>query len=115
VIFVPVFAWPALFRIRADLGPVYNFSAFTDNKGDMFSLSAGPEGSMVFPQTPFSIIDKIPFLKEAGFRRFVVDLSGALLKKNMYRDLMKMITEGKPLPGASRYNWKDGFYQAKEA
>jgi len=109
--FIPVFAWPPLFRIRSNLGPVYDFNFFTDNMGGNFSIVSGPEGSQVYPENPFSITDKIPFLREAGFSRFVIDLSGPPLKKAAYRDLMRAVNEGAPINGATRFNWKDGFYQ----
>jgi U32 family peptidase len=109
--FIPVFAWPPLFRIRSDLGPVYDFNSFTDNMGGNFSIVSGPEGSQVYPENPFSITDKIPFLREAGFSRFIIDLSGPPLKKAFYRDLMRAVNEGAPISGATRFNWKDGFYQ----
>jgi putative protease len=109
--FIPVFAWPPLFRIRADLGAVYDFNLFTDNRGENFSIVTGREGSRVYPANPFSITDKIPFLKEAGFSRFIIDLSGPPLKKAFYRDLMRAINSGAPINGAARFNWKDGFYQ----
>ena len=111
---VPVFAWPPLFRIRADLGPVYGFNRFADNRDEHFSLITSPEGSLVLPEKPFSIIDKIPFLKEAGFSRFIIDLSGPALKKADYRDLIRAVQEGVPLPRTSRFNWKDGFFQPDE-
>jgi putative protease len=112
--FVTIFAWPALFRVRADLGGIYSFKGFADSRGEGFHLSTGKEGSVVYPERPFSIVDKIPFLREAGFRRFILDLSGRPLKKAGYRDLMKSVENAAPLPGASRFNWKDGFYQAAE-
>jgi len=117
--FVPVFIWPPLFTIRADLGIMYDFNIFSDNRGENFSLVCGPEGSLVFPEKPFSITDKIPFLKEAGFRRFLVDLAGNFpggrpLKKTDYKDLMRAIDDGTPLPRISRFNWKDGFYTTEK-
>jgi putative protease len=112
--FITVFARPALFRIRADLSPVYSFKNFSDNRGERFSLASGPEGSLVLPEKPFSIIDKIPFLREAGFDRFILDLSGLPLKKVDYRDLTRAVKECAPLPGVVRFNWKDGFYQNSE-
>jgi putative protease len=108
--FVTVFAWPPLFNIKADLGPVLDIDVFADNRDETFSLITGQEGSRVYPEKPFSIIDKIPFLKEAGFARFIVDLTGPVLKKSDYRDLTRLIKEDAPLPNASRFNWKDGFY-----
>jgi putative protease len=112
MIFVPVFAWPPLFNIRSDLGPLYGFKTFSDNRGENFSLVCGDEGSRVIPQKPFSIIDKIPFLQEAGYRHFVIDASGPPLKKTDYKDLMRAAGSGTPLPRVSRFNWKNGFFNA---
>jgi putative protease len=110
LVFVTVFAWPCLFRIRADLGKVYNFKSFEDSRGELFSLCREQEETLVIPERPFSITDKIPFLKEAGFRRFIIDLSGPPLKKKAYKDLMRSAESGVPLPDISRFNWKDGFF-----
>jgi putative protease len=114
MVFVPVFAWPPLFRIRADLGPVYDFKSFSGSHDENFSLVCDREGSLVLPEKPFSITDKIPFLKEAGFRRFVIDLSGPPLKKTDYKDLMRTVNNGSPLPRVSRFNWKNGFFSKEE-
>jgi U32 family peptidase len=109
-VFVPVFAWPVLFRIRADLGRLYGFKSFHDSRGELFSLCREREETLVIPERPFSITDKIPFLKEAGFRRFIIDLSGPALKKKAYKDLMRSVENGVPLPDISRFNWKNGFF-----
>ncbi|MDR0290533.1 MAG: U32 family peptidase, partial [Treponema sp.] len=100
--FVPVFAWPPLFSIKADLGRLYDFKTFSDNRDENFSLICESDGSRVIPEKPFSISDKIPFLKEAGFRHFVIDLSGPPLKKTNYKDLMRAVENGAPLPRISR-------------
>ncbi|MDR3248721.1 MAG: U32 family peptidase, partial [Treponema sp.] len=110
--FVTIFAWPALFRIRANLGTKYRFNRFSDSRGEEFLLNSGDEGSIVYPERPFSIVDKVPFLQTAGFSRFILDLSGGkALKKAHYRDLIKSVREVVPLPDISRFNWKDGFFQ----
>ncbi|WP_461256957.1 peptidase U32 family protein [Treponema sp. R80B11-R83G3] len=111
--FIMVFAWPPLFNIKANLGSVFNFDSFADNMEEEFLLETGPEGSRVYPKKYFSIIDKIPFLKEAGFGRFIIDLSGQVIKKSDYRDLMRSVNESAPLPQSSRFNWKDGFFVSK--
>jgi len=108
--FITVFAWPPLFNISCDLGRILKLNSFTDNKDEVFSLVSEHEGSRVYPDKYFSIIDKIPFLKEAGFGRFIIDLNGTALKKSNYRDLMRSVKENAPLPNSSRFNWKDGFY-----
>jgi putative protease len=109
-VFVTVFAYPALFRIRSDLSPLYKWTLFGDSQDDFFSLITEPDGSLVVPEKPFSIVDKIPFLCEAGFRRFILDFSGPVLKKRDYKTVMTAAKKGTPLPNTSRFNWKDGFY-----
>jgi putative protease len=111
--FITVFAWTPLFNIRANLSSVLDFDSFADNMDEEFLLETSPEGSRVYPKKYFSIIDKIPFLKEAGFGRFIIDLSGQALKKSNYRDLMRSVNDNAPLPQSSRFNWKDGFYASK--
>ncbi|MCL2805749.1 MAG: hypothetical protein FWD26_07415 [Treponema sp.] len=108
--FITVFAYPPLFNIRTDLGSIFKFKSFTDNMGESFSFVTDLDGSRVYSQKHFSITDKIPFLKEAGFGRFIIDLSGITIKKSEYKDLMRSISKNSPLPNSSRFNWKDGFY-----
>jgi putative protease len=110
--FVTVFAYPALFRIRADLGKLYDFNSFQDSRDEQFRLVSNPDGTLVYPQRPFSIIDKIPFLQESGFRRFILDFSGPVLKKKDYKDVMTAVKNAAPLPNTERFNWKDGFFTA---
>ena len=113
-IFITVFAWPPLFSIRSDLGHVIGPKSFTDSMGESFAIDTGPEGARVYPEKYFSIIDKIPFLKEAGFSRFIIDISGSTLKKSSYKDLIRSVNESAPLPDSSRFNWKNGFYSKKD-
>jgi putative protease len=110
-IFVPVFAYPALFRIPSPLSELYDFGAFSDSQDERFRLVSGREESTVIPESPFSIVDKIPFLKTSGFKRFILDFSGLRLKKQNYREVMDAAINGGLVAGASRFNWKDGFFQ----
>jgi len=68
--------------------------------------------TLVYPWEPFSIVDKTPFLREAGFSRFILDFSSGPLKKTEYKEIMEMADRAAPIPGASRFNWKNGFFQA---
>jgi putative protease len=119
--FVTVFAYPALFRIRSDLGELYDFERFWDSRGEAFRLihsggtkgRTGGSGSLVIPEQPFSIVDKTPFLREAGFGRFILDFSGPPLKKKDYKDIMDAALSASPLPHTVRFNWKDGFYSGE--
>ncbi|MDR2028532.1 MAG: U32 family peptidase [Treponema sp.] len=113
-VFLTIFAYPALFRIRADLSGVYDFGNFRDSRDEQFRLISSPDGSLVVPEKPFSIVDKIPFLKESGFGRFILDLSGPPLRKRDYKDIMAAVKNAAPLPNSGRFNWKDGFYSAEE-
>ena len=118
-VFITIFARPDLFRIRQDICAFYGFNTFSGGEGgsknEVFKLaSAAGEGSvssLVYPLEPFSIVDKTPFLKEAGFKRFILDFSDHVLKKSDYKDIMTAAKRALPIPGTSRFNWKNGFFQ----
>jgi putative protease len=105
---VPIFSYPALFRIRSDLRGIYGFKSFQDRTGCVFRLSPAAE-SIVRPERPFSITDKVQFLKTSGFSRFYLDFSGPPLQKKDYKDVMNAVQTGTPLLGVHRFNWKGGF------
>jgi putative protease len=118
-ILVTLFAWPPLYRIRADLRQQYRFTHFNDSRGEAFMLIPGKH-SIVIPEQPFSIVDKKPFLEEAGFHRFIVDFSGGSfdgsfpLKKKLYKEVMSAAQNASPLSNTVRFNWKDGFFTVAE-
>jgi putative protease len=112
--FITIYSRPSLFRIRGNLGDIYDFGKFQGHQDEVFRLVSSPQGSLVFPEKYFSIADKIPFLREAGFSRFILDFSSGPLKKTEYKDIMKGAKKAAPLAGVSRFNWKDGFYRVEE-
>jgi putative protease len=93
----------------------YPFKVFADSRGEQFRLdSGGGEGTLVYPEKPFSIVDKARFLREAGFNKFLLDLSAAPLKKHDYRAITLALQKGAPLPNTGRFNWKEGFFAQKD-
>lgn len=113
-IFPVVLAWPALFFIRADMGACYDFRYFHDREGDDYELVNEPDGSVVIPAKPFSLVDRIPFLKKDGISRFLLDFSYIGLKKPVYRRAMNAARDATVLPETGRFNWKDGFWNPEE-
>lgn len=113
--FLPLaFAYPPLFRIRADLASKYSFRFFTDREGQGYELVGRRDYSTVIPQEPFSIVDRIPYLKKDGYSRFVLDFSRVAMAKSMYKQVMHAADEGVLLPETGRFNWKDGFWRPAE-
>jgi putative protease len=109
-----VFSYPALFRIRADLAVRYDFTTFSDRDGSAYEIISSGDGSVVTPQRPFSLIDRIPFLQKDGVGKFILDFSSIKLTKPLYKQVMKAAQEGRVLPETGRFNWKEGFWQAEE-
>lgn len=113
--FMPViFAYPALFRIRSDLSAVYSEKRFEDREGNVFQLEGRRDYSTVIPEKPFSLVDLVPNLKKQGFSRFIIDLTGADPARGLYRDIARAVEQFKPLPGTSRFNWRDGFWSEEK-
>ena len=113
-VLVPVFAYPALFRMRFQLPKSYDFTFFNDKEGMTFKALSTVDGSYVMPDNPFSIVDKIHFLKSAGFSRYLIDLSKTHVQKKTYKQIVSAMINGQVLSETSRFNWKDGFYSPEK-
>ncbi|GHU41502.1 hypothetical protein FACS1894190_09670 [Spirochaetia bacterium] len=111
-IFVPVFAYPPLFKISGELN--YGAKKFYDKNDEQFRLINESGRAAVFAEIAFSIVDKIPFLKQAGFKHFIIDFSGPPLNKQDYKAVISGAENAQPLAGTSRFNWKNGFFEPEE-
>ena len=109
------FSYPQLFRIRGDLASKYDSTNFTDRDGATYTLNGRRDYSVLVPDKPFSIIDRTPFLRKEHIDKFILDLSNANPARGMFRDIAKAAAEAKVLPDASRFNWKEGFYNEDES
>ncbi len=113
--FMPVvFCYPPLFRIRRDLSKVYTAKFFSDRDGGTYELVGNRDYSVVVPMKPYSIVDRIPFLKKEGMGKVILDFSHVDLGKGLYRHVMKAAAEGSVLPDSERFNWKEGFWSPDE-
>lgn len=109
-VLIPVFAYPALFRLRFRLPSRYDFTYFSDKSEMNFKVNSTDDGSFVMPEIPFSITDKTETLSGEGFKRFLLDFSKTRLKKAEFRQVMQSYLKKIPLEGVSLFNWKEGFY-----
>ncbi len=110
-----VFSYPSLFRIRGDLASKYDSSSFADRDGTSYRLEGRRDYSLLVPDRPFSILDRTPFLRKEHVDKFILDLSNANPARGLFRDIAKAAAEALVLPDASRFNWKDGFWNEDEA
>ncbi|TXT49814.1 MAG: putative protease [Spirochaetes bacterium] len=113
--FPMVFSFPQLFTIRGDLAKTHGAATFTDRDGLGFSLNSRRDYNVLVPARPFSIIDRTPFLRKERIEKFIIDLSNASPNRGFFRDVAKAAAEARVVPEASRFNWKDGFYNEDEA
>ena len=109
-----VFAYPQLFRMRFKLPKDYDFTFFTDKEGISFKVNSTPDGSFVMPEYPFSLLDKMDSLKNHGWKRQLIDFSKTKVLKGNMKDILYLIQNHEPVQGASRFNWKDGFYNPEK-
>ncbi|HRW23803.1 MAG TPA: U32 family peptidase [Spirochaetia bacterium] len=113
-LFPVVFAYPQLFTIRADLGERFDLRFFRDREGDEYELVSSPDGSVVIPLKPFSLVDRIPFIRKDGATKFLLDFSFIELRKQVYKRVVAAARDGLVLPDSGRFNWKDGFWNPEE-
>lgn len=113
-VLVPVFAYPALFRMRFKLPSDYDFTFFEDKEGEIFKVNSTKDGSFVMPESPFSIVDKVDALGKAGFKKILIDFTKTKVTRSQIKAIISSMTKGQPLPEISRFNWKDGFYRDRD-
>nr|WP_318659563.1 peptidase U32 family protein [uncultured Treponema sp.] len=113
-VLVPVFAYPALFRMRFKLPKDYDFTFFSDKEGMNFKVNSTPDGSFVMPEAPFSIIDRADYLAGQGFKRILIDFSKTKVQKTHFKQVYSALIKKQSLPETSRFNWKDGFYSPEK-
>ncbi len=113
-VLVPVFAYPALFRMRFKLPDDYDFTYFEDKESKTFKVNSTQDGSFVMPEEPFSILDKTTFITQAGFKRLLIDFSKTKVNRSQIKAVTTSMVKGQPLPDISRFNWKDGFYNPQQ-
>ena len=113
-VLVPIFAYPALFRMRFKLPSDYDFTYFEDKEGSVFKVNSTADGSFVMPEEPFSIVDKANFITQSGFKRLLIDFSKTKVSRSQIKAIISSMTKGQPLPDISRFNWKDGFYSPQQ-
>ncbi|WP_024470047.1 peptidase U32 family protein [Treponema pedis] len=109
-VLIPVFAYPALFRMRFTLPESYNFLYFSDKQGEAFKAFSTPSSSFVLPEKPFSITDRITALEKKGFVKFLLDFSHTEIERGEYRKIIAACRKNEFLEDTSRFNWKEGFY-----
>ncbi|WP_407428593.1 peptidase U32 family protein [Treponema sp.] len=113
-VLVTAYAYPALFRMRFALPETYDFLYFMDKEEKIFKVNSTVDGSVVMPEEPFSIVDKVETLNSSGFKRILLDFS----RTHVTRQELKMVTNAmikrQPVPETSRFNWKDGFYSPEK-
>ena len=113
-VLLPVFAYPALFRMRFKLPKDYDFTYFTDKEKMSFKVNSTADGSFVMPEAPFSIIEKIAAISNKGFSRHLLDFSKTRVLKGDMKNLLNLIHRQGHVDGSSRFNWKDGFFDPEK-
>ncbi|MBQ4378066.1 MAG: U32 family peptidase [Treponema sp.] len=113
-VLVTAFAYPALFRMRFALPEEYDFLYFADKEEKVFKVNSTPDGSIVMPEEPFSIVDKVEILNSSGFKRILLDFSRTRLTKQELKMVTNAMIKKQPVPESSRFNWKDGFYSPEK-
>ncbi|WP_191014106.1 peptidase U32 family protein [Treponema zioleckii] len=109
-VMITVYAYPALFRMRFKLPESYDFMYFKDKEEMIFKISTTSDGTVVMPENPFSVADKVSMLNTDGFNRILIDFSKTKLTRQEMKGITTSMLKKQPVPETSRFNWRDGFY-----
>ncbi len=113
-VMVTAYAYPALFRMRFRLPETYDFLYFQDKEEKVFKVNSNIDGTVVMPEAPFSIVDKVDKIKSEGFGRILIDLSRTKVTRQELKTITNSMIKKQPIPECSRFNWKEGFYSPEK-
>ncbi len=113
-ILLSVFAYPVLFRMRFKLPKDYDFTYFRDKESTGFKVNSTADGSFVMPEIPFTLLDKMDALKSKGWTHQLIDFSKTKVLRSDIKDMISIVQNKKFIDGATRFNWKDGFYNPEK-
>ena len=113
-VMVTAYAYPALFRMRFKMPADYDFMYFWDKEETPFKVLSNPDGAVVMPEYPFSILDRVDQLKKDGIKRILVDFSRCKVSRQEIKLVMNSMLKLQPIQNCSRFNWKDGFYNPEK-
>lgn len=113
-VLVSIYAYPALFRMRFKLPESYDFLYFQDKEEKLFKVSSTVDGSVVMPEEPFSVVDKVENLNGEGFKRVLLDFSRTSVTRQELKLITNSMIKRQVIPESSRFNWKAGFYSPEK-
>ena len=113
-VLVTTYAYPALFRMRFRLPESYDFLYFMDKEEQVFKVNSTVDGSVVMPEAPFSIVDKVETLNSSGFKRILLDFSRTRVTRQELKAITNSMLKKQAVSETSRFNWKDGFYNPEK-
>lgn len=71
---VTLFSWPALFTSRL-IPDLVEERPFVTPKGDVYQFKKHSGKAFIYADRPIAWFEELPFLRSAGFRNFIVDVS----------------------------------------
>lgn len=118
---ITVFSNPVLFYINCALNKIYHFDTFMDSLNmnslnrmllnNYYKIIISENKTLIIPDKPFSLFDKINELKQKGFNKYIIDFSYLDIKKSYYKKTMNSAFKNDTLQSFTRFNWNSGFHK----
>lgn len=105
---IPMFFLPELFFSRMPI-KVKNDDSISDNKQAKFDKVVRDGITRIVPQLPTSLFQFYQKLKDMGYQRFLIDLSGFSAENVTLDELVKMMQSNTKPTGAYLFNYKRGL------
>lgn len=106
---VPLYFYPHLFtsRMPIDLPPQADNQFMDDMQGEHQRVVR--DGlTLIIPKNPVSLLQYKQKLNEAGFRRFLIDMSHHKPSSNTFKRVLKRFQQSEQIQPSSNFNFKKG-------
>ena len=106
---VPVYFYPELFYSRMPVAINNPENRFKDESGKTFRKTVKEGMTIVIPDVPVSLTQYKKQLLDAGFRKFLVDLSFDMPTSNLIKKVMVRFKSGEQIHPSTTFNFKKGL------
>ncbi|MDX9882911.1 MAG: peptidase U32 family protein [Prolixibacteraceae bacterium] len=106
---VPVYFYPELFYSRMPVAINNPENKFKDESGKTFRKTIKNGMTIVIPDVPVSLTQYKKQLQEAGFRKFLIDLSFDTPTSNLIKKVMTRFKSGEQIHPSTTFNFKKGL------
>lgn len=106
---IPIYFYPELFYSRMPVKIDREDESLTDDRNVDYTRTLRNGITVILPEIPVSLTHYHEKLLQQGFNRFIIDLSGEKVSKNIYNRIITKFKRSEQIQPSNTFNFKKGL------